>query len=395
MNAGVLLLLEGSDAASCSVAGRLRVDSRRLRNDDGWFSFRGVSDLAAIGYVLSGRENEVWRRLDAYARAKRTAVRVLGMLGAPPWQSAGLAFSPKTAGYTEARQQVVDQATARGLYVKLDLFADAQIVVPDANERRAWTLEFADFCRANAGVLPGLSNEPYKNGWDKATDPALLSLAETFAQAVGHRDFSIGDAAEGADLTAELIELSQHANIVETHPDRAWGGDDRWRRWLDHLEGITEVLDRTRQGTAYLVSEPIGAALKAEPGRRDDDPDALAAGPFVSACCGYAGYVYHKIDSEIDVDLLPGFYDADALARIPCSPDWRYLNDSWPDAPTDGITWKGKTGKVRNLVSGGAAWTVAYGEADFDSVRWRPGWTPTLEYAGQRIRVWSAVKEHA
>jgi hypothetical protein len=77
---------------------------------------------------------------------------------------------------------------------------------------------------------------------------------------------------------------------------------------------------------------------------------------------------------------------------VPVSPDWRYLNDSWPGAPTDGITWRGKEGKMRNLVSGDQAWTVAYGEADFDSVKWRAGWTPKLEYAGARVRVWSVAR---
>lgn len=379
---------------SSSVAGRLRVDSRRLRNDDGWFAGRGVADLAALGYILHGRTDEVLRRLDAYARGRRNVVRVLGMLGASPWVSAGLDFSPRTQGYVDARARLVQECNARGMYVKFDLFADAQIVVPDSGERKAWTREFANFCRENPGVFPGLSNEPYKNGWVSATDLALLSLAEAFAGAVGHRDFSVGDVAEGPSMTSELVEVSQHANVVETHPARDWGGDDRWRRWLDHLEGITEVLGQTRPGTAYFVGEPIGAAPSADPGRRDNDPDALAAGSIISALCGYSGYVYHKIDSEIDVDALPGFYGdaADVLARLPCSPDWQYLNDSWPGAPTDGITWKGLTGKVRNLVSGNAAWTIAYGEADFESVKWRYGWVPTIEYSGQRVRVWSVKK---
>ena len=74
---------------------------------------------------------------------------------------------------------------------------------------------------------------------------------------------------------------------------------------------------------------------------------------------------------------------------MPASPDWTYRNDSWAGAPTDGITWIGRPGKVRSLVRGMQAWTVAYGEADFDSVQWRPGWTPREIYAGPRVRVWA------
>lgn len=389
----------GSPAvATSAIAGRIRVDKRRLRNDAGWFPWLGVSDLAALGYILSGREAEVWRRLDAYQRARRTVVRVLGMLGAPPWQAAGLAFSPRTPGYVEARARLVAEANRRGLYVKFDLFADAQIVVPDAGERRGWLDEFAQFCLANPGVIPGLANEPFKNGWASAVDPALIELAERFAAIVGHRDFAIGDPTDGdnqdasAETTAEFMTLSRHSNLLVLHPDRKFGGDGRWRRWLDHLEGMFDVVSALPPFVAYVIDEPIGAAPAADPGRRDSDPDAFIAGQFVAACCGF-GFTYHKIDSEIDVDALPGFYEAaDLLARVPASPDWHYLNDSWPGAPTDGIRWRGETGKMRNLVAGDQAWTVAYGDADFDSVTWRPGWTPHVEFAGARARVWSVTR---
>ena len=153
---------------------------------------------------------------------------------------------------------------------------------------------------------------------------------------------------------------------------------------------MTDVMGQLAHGVAYQVEEPIGAAPQEIPGRRDSDPDALAAGPFISALCGFGGYTYHKIDSEIGVDALPGFYEtADVLALIPCSPDWHYFNDGWAGSPTEGITWVGKEGKMRHLVRGNKAWSIAYGEADYNSVKWRTGWVPRVEYSGQRIRVWS------
>jgi hypothetical protein len=379
-----------------TIAGRLRAVSRRLQNDAGWFSWRGVSDLAALGYMLNGREADVMARLDAYARARRSVVRVLGMLGAPPWVSAGLAFSPRTPGYADARARLVAAAGRLGLYVKFDLFADAQIVVPSASDRRAWMEEFAQFCRSHPGVIPGLTNEPFKNGWQEADDPALLDLAESFARLVGHRDFFVGDPGDGgnpdasAQTTSRFVTLSRRSTLLALHPDRSFGTDTRWRRWIDHLEGMTDVLGQLAPGVAYVVDEPIGAAPAAQPGRRDNDPDAFVAAQVVAACCGF-GFTYHKIDGEIAVDQLPGFYGdaADLVASLPASPEWRYLNDSWPGAPTAGIRWAGKEGKVRNLVRGDQAWTVAYGEADFDSVKWRAGWTPRVAYTGARVRVWA------
>lgn len=384
-------------SASASISGRVRVQDRRFLNDAGWFSFRGVSDLAAGGYVLSDREGDVLYRLDAYAsRGKRNVVRCLGMLGASPWVNAGLAFSPSHPKYEWMREEIVSEANARGIYVNWCLFADAQIVVPDHNDRKTLVREFAAFCREHPGVIPGIANEAFKNGWTSAVDPALIELAALFAEDVGHSDFSISDPGDGtdqdssADTTAQLVTLSQHSNIVVLHPNRDYGTDQRWRRWCDHLEGMTDVMGQLAHGVAYQVEEPIGAAPQDIPGRRDSDPDALAAGPFISALCGFGGYTYHKIDSEIAVDALPGFYEpADVLARIPCSPDWRYFNDGWAGSPTEGITWVGKEGKMRHLVRGNQAWSIAYGEADYDSVKWRTGWVPRVEYSGPRIRVWS------
>jgi hypothetical protein len=321
-------------------------------------------------------------------------VRVLGMLGSRPWVEAGLAFNPTTPGYWDACHRLVQEADARGLYVEFCFFADAQIVVPDPSMRTAWLRLFAEFCRDRPAVIPQLANEASFNGWNEADDPALLAMADTLAQSLGRRDFSISDPKDGdnpdasAETTARLKTLSRFSLIVVLHPDRSFGSDDRWRRWIDHLEGMTDVVNDLAPNAAYAIDEPIGAALAAQPGRRDNDPDALIAAQVVALCCGF-GYTYHKIDAEIPVDALPGFYDvADLLASIPVSPDWTYRNDSWPGAPTAGIRWTGKTGKVRHLVNGNRAWSVAYGEGDWNSVVWRPGYTPVPVYEGARCRVW-------
>lgn len=387
---------DGSPSGPNAIAGRVRAVQRRLQNDAGWFSFRGVSDLAAAGYALSGRGDQVLRRFDAYQRGRRTVVRCLGMLGYDSWVQQGLAFSPSTPGYYEARTAIVAQANARGMYVQWCLFADAQIVMPDHGDRERAVDEFAAFCRQQPGVIPQLANEPFKNGWEEADDPALLALADRFAAAVGHRDFSIGDPMDGDDpdssaaTTAKMITLSHHSNIVVLHPDRSYGTDSRFRRWVDHIEGMTDVVSQLSTGCAYIPDEPIGAGLVSEPGRRDSDPDALVAGEMTAACCGFGGYTYHKIDSEIDVADLPGFYEAaDAIARVPRSPEWVYFNDGWTGSPTGGVKWLGLEGKMRHLVCGNQAWSLCYGEADWNSIVWRPGWVPTLVYSGPRVRIWT------
>ena len=92
--------------------------------------------------------SRAWARRAArclHARGPCTIVRMFGMLGAPIWQQRGVAFSPRDAGYWDAIDRAVALANARDLRVNLCAFADAQVVVPDANERRRWLRQFAEY----------------------------------------------------------------------------------------------------------------------------------------------------------------------------------------------------------------------------------------------------------
>jgi len=376
------------------VSGRMIVDSRRFRDDNGWFPWRGISDFAVVALLLQGREAEVVARFDVYAAAQRTVVRIMGMLGHSSWQALGLAFSPDSPQYWDALDRVVTLANSRGLRVELCCFADAQVVVPDANRRREWMRRFAAFIRERPGVIPQVANEPFKNGWSEADDPALLELAEILAGELGHRDFSIGDPMDGddadasAETTAKLVTLATRANISVLHSSRKEDAD-RYRRWVDHLEGITDVLAKLRAGVAFVHDEPMGAGPVRAHGTRDIDPDAFVAAQMTAACCGL-GYTYHwRPEEGVAVEQLPGLLSSAFLADVPCSPDWRYLNDSWAGSPTRGVRTIGKPGKIRSLVNGNRAWTLAYGELDYDSIVWLPEFSAReLVYNGACAKVW-------
>src|SRR5262245_14022788 len=382
----------GGGGGSSVVAGRVRAIQRHFQNDAGWFAWRAISDLPGIGYVLNGgREAQLVDRLDAYAAANRTIVRMCAMLDWSPPD----AFSPRTPGYWDALDHVYDLTLERGLYLELCCFADAQRIVPDASERTAWMTQFGNWIKPREGVIAQVANEPFKNGWSEADDPQLLALGDQLASLLGHYDFSIGDPVDGdnVDASAEtnrrLITLSEHSRIVVMHPDRGSHGDpSRWRRWVDHLEGFYDVLDLLTPDTALVFDEPMGAGLQYQDGRRDNDPDAFVGAQMVALAVG-CGYTYHWMQGEgLDARTLPGIA-GDLLPAVPVSPEWDYYNDSWSGAPTEGITWVGATGKLRNLVRGNQAWTVAYGEGDWNSVRWRSGWTPTCVYLGPRACVWT------
>jgi len=387
----------GGGGTSAKVAGRIRADQRRLRNDAGWWAYDCVSDFGAVGHILRGRVAPMRQRYARYADCGRTVVRNLGMLGDESWVHRDLAFSPRDPGYWDAAHEAVLLANEFGMYSEFNIFADAQIVMSDAGERERTVDAFAAFCLAHPGVLPGLTNEPYKNGWSSVVDPALLALADRFALAVGHRDFSIGDVPDsgnGPEMAAACETVAHHCNILAWHANRDQLGDTtRYRRWLDHLEGFTELPTVSNQNAASIHQEPMGAFPTYIEGKRDNDPDAFVAAAFESRCIGY-GFCNHWIpeeDGQMSVEQWPGMTPkiGALLAQVPVSPDWRYMNDGWPGSPTKGITWVGKTGKVRHLVRGNQAWSVAHGEADWNSVVWQPGWTPTVVYGGQRCHVWS------
>jgi hypothetical protein len=381
-----------SVGGSSIVVGRVRAVQRHFQNDAGWFPWRGISDLPGVAWVLNGgRESQLVYRLNAYATANRTIVRMCGMLAWPGLDH----FSPRDPGYWDALAHTYELVTSRGLYLELCCFADAQIIVPDPHERQAWMTQFGGFMASRPGIIPQIANEPFKNGWTEADDPALFDLADQLAGILGHRDFSIGDPVDGDDVDSSaatnfrLEQLSQHSRIVVMHPDRGSHGDpSRWRRWVDHLEGFYDVLPDLAPETALVFDEPMGAGLVYQDGKRDNDPDAFTAAQMVALAVG-CGYTYHWMPGEgVPADNLPGIA-GDLLPAVPVSPDWRYYNDSWSGAPTEGITWTGATGKLRNLVRGNQAWTVAYGQGDWSSVKWRPGWTPRVVYSGPCCCVWA------
>jgi hypothetical protein len=365
------------------------IESRRFKNADGWWPWRGVSDFNTTSYVLQGRVSDVARRFDVYMAAKRNVVRTMGMLSWNDW-----AFSPRDLDYWEALDQVHRMAVERGMNLELCCFADAQVVVPDASERKHMLGDFCDFILEHPGTIPQLANEPFKNGWSSAIDPALLELADQMAAHLGHKHFSVGDPQDGddpdasADTTAALIALSQTSNLTVMHPSRMEGDSSRWRRWVDHLEGFTDVLPQQSAGTTLCLDEPMGAALTYQPGRRDNDPDAHVAAQMVALCCGF-GYTYHWLCEEVsDAAQLPGLLAMAAfIDQVPADITWSYRNDSWAGSPTHGYNVLGKDGKVRSMVNGSNFWTVAYGELDFNSINWVKQPQETV-YNGQRCKIY-------
>jgi hypothetical protein len=375
-------LLNGATdtAEHATIAGRIRVVDRRFKNDRGWWAWRGISDFSAIAYVLNGQESELVQRLDAYAAAGRTIVRIFGNIG-----GALPNVNYLMPGYWEALEHTASLVNARGMYVSLCCYGAAE-VFHDDDQYAETARRYAQFAAAHPGVVIRLANEPYKNGWENCDDPRLLALADLTASVLGHRDFAIGDPNDEA--LAPLQISAEHCNIAMLHPSRT-EASDRWRRWVDHLKEGADLLPQLRTGVALVFDEPMGAGVRAA-ARRDDDPDAHMAAQVVATLTG-CGYTYHWIPEEhaFTAAALPGLASFGVLApALPVSPDWGFSNS----IPVDSIAWSGLPGKTRNMLRGTEAWSVAYGEPDWNSLTWNDGWSATERYAASRVRVFALVK---
>jgi hypothetical protein len=147
----------------------------------------------------------------------------------------------------------VETLAARGIRCELTVFADAQIVMPDADERRAHLdgiLEVLDGCW---NVVIEIANEPFKNL------PGGDAEAIELAQAAHGRGFLIASG-EYSSWPPALT-----ADYGTTHCDRS---DDWPRKCKDIMDRCAESAD-----TPWIGDEPMGAAEVSEPGRRDANPD--------------------------------------------------------------------------------------------------------------------------
>jgi len=204
--------------------------------------------------------------------------------------------------------------------------------------------------------------------------PYALAGLET-AYLVGARRIAITCDPDSPLARAAEIAIARHANVISLHPSRKGGSapdGDRLRRWVDHLEGITDTVAAVRRATGRtvvaVITEPMGNASKCS-SSRECDPDAAVFGG-VTGMFSAAGYIYHRIASQDPA--TPGLADLAAIVeQLPAS-GCVYRNDHNGGA-TDGFTWKGK---VRSYLCGSKGFVLAYGLDTVGTETWVHGWHP-------------------
>jgi len=381
-----LIVPYGGSSGGGSISGFVRVEDGRFRNDAGWLGVRALTEFSMPYLCSINRHDEVARRLDRAVATRRNCVRYLLMA------KYLFSFTPGQFNYWQSIERAVDMANDRGLYVEGCLFADAQELLPFHHDRVALVREYAGWCSDRPGVIPQLANEPFKNGWESATDPKLLELAREFAAIYKSRQFSVGDPvdfvtseSEGQPLRGELNTLARTSDMLVLHGDRHHD-PARYARWVDHLKGFTDFRDDpTIRRCGLWHDEPMGMASVFVPGRRDNRAEALVAAAACTAIFQMA-FTTHYI-SEQD-DLIPGLEESAFVADIPHGPDWQYINAGVAHSPVTGFDG---FEKVRPCTNGREAWACAYGHHK-GTIRWADGFTPTRVFNGANVEVWRATK---
>lgn len=337
----------------------LHVDGRAFRTADGArFAWRGLTAFRLAEMVAHGRVNDAAAVLDWAAAHGVTVVRVLAM--------ADVLFKLSPADGRAALPGLLRLAADRGLVVEVVALADTGRVHVDLTEQ---VRAVGAICAQQDNCVLELANEP----WARQTqsretgDPKLLHALRALVPV--HVAVSLGSApADDSDAYAGGDYLTVHLARAE--------GDRGWRHVL--RAGAAEALS-ARTGKPVVDDEPIGAADRSEPGRRDARPERWFAKGVLSRLLGvgatfhFEGGLQAGIPRGVEaacfeawrsgLDALPPLVEDRAVVKEPGSPDAAIAS------------FDARGAEAVYLAQGDReAWAVAIGVTGNPGLHWRTGW---------------------
>jgi hypothetical protein len=270
---------------SQSATGHLRVAGTRFLKPDGsQFHWRGISAFRLLEFVAHGREKDADAYLTWAASKRLNVVRVFAM--------ADGIFQLTPEDGASALPRLLEIARTHGIYVEVVAFTGTSVINVD---RPAFVKTVAAICARHPNALLELANEPghptqAKEMHDPAHLQSMLSLVpKNVPVALGSVEYDDGFAA---------------GTYVTWHSPR--GGD--WVKKVDEGAALMKKF-----GKPVINDEPIGAAGKPEPGRRDSDPARFRAAAAAMRKAGI-GATFH--------------YDGGIQTRLPTPAEMACL-DAW------------------------------------------------------------------
>jgi len=231
-------------------SGPLVVERPAIRDDQGTcWQWRGFTDFLLFYRYLCGVD--IGPFLTERIGLGANLLRCFSMVG---WDECLPAFFPQNfRDYYGWLKAFADRLATAGVRFELTVFADAHIVMPDANARKEHLRSCLLALEGCWNVVIEIANEPFKNlpGGD-AEALELAQLADGYGVLVASGEYSSWPPAPTADYGT-------------THCDRT---EDWPRRCKDLKDRCDESED-----TPWIGDEPMGAAEETQPGRRDADPD--------------------------------------------------------------------------------------------------------------------------
>ena len=285
MRVAAILLLLAFSGVSQSTEKHLRVSGTRFLKPDGsQFHWRGISAFRLLEFVAHGREKEADAYLKWAASKRLNVVRVFAM--------ADGIFQLTPADGERALPRLLEMAWRHRIYVEVVAFTGTSVIKVD---RAAFVKSIAAICAKHPNALLELANEPgHPTQAAEMHDPghlqSLLPLVPKHVPvALGSVEYHDGFAA---------------GTYVTWHSPR--GGN-----WARQVEEGAALLKKF--GKPVINDEPIGAADKAEPGRRDSDPARFRAAAAAMRRAGI-GATFH--------------YDGGIQTRLPTKGELACL-DAW------------------------------------------------------------------
>lgn len=224
------------------------------RSDGSRFRWRGVTAFALLDLMAGGRAAEA----HAYLRWARTTgftiVRVLAM-------NPGGWFDLSPAAGLRALPDLLAAAREQGMYVQI--VALANTVGRDEPFLLSQVRAVGAICGAADNCVMEIANEPYHRSQARLNDPALMRRLQ--------QEIPEGVLVAWGAAPSDTADSMAGGNYVVVHVARS---GERWTR----VSRVGNLASLSRQTGRFVVdSEPIGAAERAEPDRRDHDPAVFFA----------------------------------------------------------------------------------------------------------------------
>lgn len=264
------------------VDGHLRVSGTRFLNPDGTvFQWRGISAFRLLEFVAHGNEKDADAYLRWAASKRLNVVRVFAMADGI------FQLSPEEG--LKALPRLLEIAKRHGIYVEIVAFTGTSVIKVD---REAFVKAIGAICARHANALLELANEPgHPTQAKEMHDPAHLQslrplVPKEVPVALGSVEYHDGFAA---------------GTYVTWHSPRGSG-------WARQVEEGGALLAKFKK--PVINDEPIGAADKPEPGRRDNDPANFRAAAAamrrlgIGATFHYDGGIQTRLPTKIETACL-------------------------------------------------------------------------------------------